>query len=181
MPPSQKPAFLGISQADLPLWVAWGLFLGSALAVGTALGFEHIGGYRPCPLCLLQRKAYYFTLVAAPLAIWAFFRNKRGVGLVLLALIGVGFVINAGLGAYHSGVEWHWWPGPDTCAGGAGVNLSGGNLLESLKETRVVRCDQAPWRFLGLSFAGYNFLISLGFAALAFLGVSLSLRAGRAA
>jgi disulfide bond formation protein DsbB len=37
-------------------------------------------------------------------------------------------------------------------------------------ETRVIRCDEAPWRFLGLSLAGYNALISLALAGLAALG-----------
>jgi disulfide bond formation protein DsbB len=30
-----------------------------------------------------------------------------------------------------------------------------------------VRCDEAAWRFLGLSLAGYNALISIGLAAIA--------------
>jgi disulfide bond formation protein DsbB len=30
-----------------------------------------------------------------------------------------------------------------------------------------VRCDEAAWRFLGLSLAGYNVLISLALAAIA--------------
>jgi disulfide bond formation protein DsbB len=33
-----------------------------------------------------------------------------------------------------------------------------------------VRCDEAAWRFLGLSLAGYNVLISLGLAAVALWG-----------
>jgi disulfide bond formation protein DsbB len=30
-----------------------------------------------------------------------------------------------------------------------------------LETTRVIRCDEAPWTFLGLSFAGWNVVISL--------------------
>jgi disulfide bond formation protein DsbB len=37
-----------------------------------------------------------------------------------------------------------------------------------------VRCDDAPWRFLGLSLAGYNVLISLALAAIAAWGVARS-------
>jgi disulfide bond formation protein DsbB len=33
-----------------------------------------------------------------------------------------------------------------------------------------VRCDEVQWRFLGLSLAGYNVLISLALAALALWG-----------
>jgi disulfide bond formation protein DsbB len=34
-------------------------------------------------------------------------------------------------------------------------------LLEKIETTRVVRCDEAQWRFLGLSFAGWNVITSL--------------------
>ena len=33
-------------------------------AIVTALGFEHIGGYTPCPLCLMERWAYYASIPA---------------------------------------------------------------------------------------------------------------------
>jgi disulfide bond formation protein DsbB len=32
---------------------------------------------------------------------------------------------------------------------------------------QVIRCDEAAWRFLGLSFAGWNVLISLLLSAIA--------------
>ena len=41
----------------------------------------------------------------------------------------------------------------------------------------VVRCDEAAWRFLGLSLAGYNALISLALAAIAISGVVMERRA----
>jgi disulfide bond formation protein DsbB len=40
-----------------------------------------------------------------------------------------------------------------------------------LQSIHVVRCDEAAWRFLGLSLAGYNVLISLALAAIAALGL----------
>jgi disulfide bond formation protein DsbB len=36
----------------------------------------------------------------------------------------------------------------------------------------VVRCDEAAWRFLGLSLAGYNVLISLALAGVALWGAN---------
>ncbi len=81
---------------------------------------------------------------------------------------------NAGLGTYHAGVEWGFWPGPTECTG-SGVNLgNAGNLLEQLDTVKVIRCDEVQWRFLGISLAGYNVLISLLMAVLALWG----LRAG---
>jgi disulfide bond formation protein DsbB len=45
-------------------------------------------------------------------------------------------------------------------------------LLDQLKLIHIVRCDEAAWRFLGLSLAGYNVLISLALAAVAGLGLA---------
>jgi disulfide bond formation protein DsbB len=91
--------------------------------------------------------------------------------LALLA-IAAAMVWNAGLGVYHSGVEWRWWPGPQDCAGTTPDFSSGGSLLDQINRTRVVRCDEAAWRFLGLSLAGYNVLISLALAAIALWGAA---------
>ncbi len=94
-------------------------------------------------------------------------------GLLLLALAALG---NAGLGAYHAGVEWGWWQGPTDCTGPVGNLGSAGSLLERLNTVKVIRCDEVQWRFLGLSLAGYNVLISLLMAAIAGWGIAGTLR-----
>ena len=57
-------------------------------------------------------------------------------------------------------------PGPVVDLGNAGT------LLQRLDTVKVIRCDEVQWRFLGLSLAGYNVLISLLMAAIAGCGVS---------
>jgi disulfide bond formation protein DsbB len=47
-----------------------------------------------------------------------------------------------------------------------------------LQSIHVVRCDEAAWRFLGISLAGYNVLISLLLAAIALYGILAWRRAG---
>ncbi|MBB4038401.1 disulfide bond formation protein DsbB [Microvirga flocculans] len=138
--------------------------LGAAATIGGALVFEHVLGYVPCKLCLIQRNPYY---IAMPLGLVAAFLPSRWTraGLWLLALI---FIVSAGLGAYHSGVEWGFFAGPSDCGGGAGAAAGNvGDFLNQLQSTRVVNCSEAAWRFLGLSLAGWNVLISLGLAAFA--------------
>ena len=71
----------------------------------------------------------------------------------------------------HAGVEWHWWQGPTDCSGPIVDLGSAGNLLARLDSVKVVRCDEVQWKFLGLSLAGYNVLISLLMAALAVRGI----------
>lgn len=151
------------------------LMFAAAGTVGVALGFEHLGGYSPCPLCLQERYAYY---AAVPLSFLALILGSTGqwraAGVIFL-LVTAGFLVNSGLGVYHSGVEWGWWPGPDTCAGGSLAPLGKGGLLESLQKTRVIRCDEAPWRFAGLSFAGWNAVISAFLAIVGAKTAALSL------
>ncbi len=139
----------------------------AAAALLAALYFQHQLGYQPCPLCLRQRVPYYLGI---PLALFLAFRGARmspvalRFGLLLLALM---FGANAALGLYHAGIEWKFWAGPSSCSAGA-AEISG-NLIDGLRGTRVVPCDQAPWRFVGLSFAGWSMAISAGLAALALL------------
>lgn len=140
----------------------------AALTVGGALIFEHGFGYVPCMLCLWGRWPYY---VGVPLALVAGLLAMRGAsGGAKIFLVGVGavFVASAGLAAYHAGVEWGFWPGPTSCAGANAAPSTAGGLLEQMRTTRIVPCDRAAWRLLGLSLAGYSALISLALAGLAF-------------
>lgn len=132
-----------------------------------AHGFELVGGYRPCPLCLMQRWAYYAAIPVLFLALVLTTAGQRRLAALAFVAVALAFLGNAGLGIYHAGVEWAFWPGPDTCAGAPQSLASGpGALLSSLETANVVRCDRAPWQFLGLSFAGWNVVLSgIGFAA----------------
>lgn len=143
------------------------LALATATIVG-AWGFEIIGGYKPCALCLQQRWAYYFSLPILALVSLRLYTGRADIDVVRWGFLAVmlAMLLNAGLGVYHSGVEWQWWAGPDACSTGAG--LSGG--LPDLTKARVINCSDAQWRFLGLSFAGWNVVISLVLAGLALTG-----------
>ncbi len=144
----------------------------AAVTLSGAWYFQLGLGIVPCPLCLEQRYAYYR---AGPLAALVAFGAARGAprqvvlaGLAILALVALA---NAWLGTYHAGVEWGFWKGPTDCTGPISNLGSAGNLLERLDSVKVVRCDEVQWRFLGLSLAGYNVLISLLMAAVAAWGL----------
>jgi disulfide bond formation protein DsbB len=138
----------------------------AAATVGGALVFEHGFGYVPCMLCLWERWPYY---IGAPLALLAVAFGTRG--RAPLALAGLLFAGGAVLSAYHAGVEWSFWPGPTSCAGADAAPTSAGGLLEQMRTTRIVPCDRAAWRLLGISLAGYSALISAALAAIAVWGV----------
>jgi len=149
----------------------------AAVTLAGAWFFQLVLDIRPCQLCLEQRYAYYLLI---PLGLVLALAAARGAprpvllaGLVIIALATLG---NAGLAAYHSGVEWGLWQGPTECTGPVGDLGSAGNLLQRLDSVKVVRCDEVQWRFLGLSLAGYNVLISLLMAAIAAWGAVRSTR-----
>src|SRR4051794_5968926 len=148
------------------------------LTIAGFFTFQYVLGYPPCPLCLEQRYAFY---VSVPLAAMILLRlsigfSRKVITLALLA-IAVAMLWNAGLGTYHSGVEWHWWQGPTECSGAVpNLNTGGGTILDLINKTRVVRCDEAAWRFLGLSLAGYNVLVSLFLACVAAWGAASAWR-----
>jgi disulfide bond formation protein DsbB len=148
----------------------------TVIAAATLAGawfFQLVLDIRPCPLCLEQRYAYYLAIPLAALTALAASRNAPRAlvlsGLLLLALAALG---NAVLGTYHAGVEWGFWQGPTDCTGPVGNLGSAGTLLERLDTAKVIRCDEVQWRFLGLSLAGYNVLISLLMAAIAGWGIA---------
>jgi disulfide bond formation protein DsbB len=161
----------------------------AAVAVGgaaTILGawfFQVVVGLKPCPLCLEERYVYYFGIPLAVLVLLGeSVGSSRKVLLGALAVIVAGMLWNAGLSTYHAGVEWKWWPGPPDCSGPLDpLGSAGGGLLHDLQSISVVRCDEAAWRFLGISLAGYDALISLGLAAAAAWGVWMGWRNARMA
>lgn len=147
------------------------LLVGMAATVGTALGFQHIGGYIPCKLCLEQRLPYYIGIPVMALGLLAGALKAPAVVTRGLLLAG-GLLMTWGLamGVYHSGVEWGWWQGPSDCGAVVAPSATGGSggVLDAIDAVIPPSCDQAAGRFLGLSFAGWNVVASLLLAAIAF-------------
>lgn len=162
--------------ADPALAGALVVALAGTATIAGAWFFELVIGLAPCPLCLEQRWPYYIGIpVAAATALAARRGAPRGLVAAGLAAVGLIFLYGAGLATYHAGVEWKWWLGPQACAG-APPAAAGGNLLQQLQTVTLVRCDEIPWQFLGLSLAGWNALISAGLAAVALIAAAASVR-----
>ena len=144
----------------------------SAATIAGAWFFQLVLEILPCPLCLEQRYAYYFEVPFAALLAFAAAKGApRGLVLAGLAILALAALGNAVFGAYHAGVEWGFWKGPTDCTG-TGFNLgNAGSLLDNLDKVKVIRCDEVQFRFLGISLAGYNALISLLMAAIAAWGI----------
>lgn len=148
------------------------LFIGMAGTVGTALAFEHWGGFMPCKLCLEQRTPYYIGIPLMAVAL-IFAKAKyapfimRGLLLIGALLMSYGLM----LAIFHTGVELKYWPGPADCSTASmSITTEAGSLLGNINKIRPAACDEAVGHFLGLSFPGWNIVASLLFAAIGFYG-----------
>lgn len=125
----------------------------------------------PCPLCLRQREVFWGAITVAAIGIglirfWPSDRLKITVNMILCLV----FLTGAVVAGYHTGVEWNWWEGPQSCSGGGAPdmtdNFQGLNLD---RKFATVSCSDAAWRMFGVSMAGYNTLISVALAAISAL------------
>lgn len=154
--------------------------LAFVLALATILGAwgsQLWGGLVPCELCLAQRQAYYWGLPVLALVLVLWNRLPLTVWYVGVALGALIFVWSAYMGAFHAGVEWGFWPGPTACTGsGTASGSLDFNQLATGTVERVVPCDEVQFRFLGLSLAGYNALISIAIVAMLVVAMLVQFR-----
>ena len=141
--------------------------------LGGALGSQYLGGLHPCEMCYWQRWPHGAAVALAALAFTAPADSSRSRLLTLLAALAI--AISGAIGVYHAGVEAKIFEGLTTCtalpAGGTTADL-----LKQITQAPLVRCDQVQFRFLGISMAGWNAILSLGGAAAV---VILGLRGAR--
>lgn len=131
---------------------ALALLLPLGLIAG-ALYSQYFRGLFPCEMCMWQRWPHYTAIALAALS---FMTRPFRDALVWLATLAI--AISGAIGAFHAGVEYRWWEGITQCA----THFGGGNALEAIMNAPLVRCDVAPWHFLGISLAGWNAILSLG-------------------
>ncbi len=154
----------------------------SALLLAGAHLFESFG-YAPCTLCLDQREAHWTALAIAVAGLVAQLgfkaRTVAGAAVGATALV---YAVSAGLAFFHAGVEFGYWPGPASCAA-VGPGVADPTDLENAlnAKTHGPSCEDAAWRFLGVSMAGYNLIFSAGLFALTLAAAPSATHAARAA
>ncbi|MCP9221796.1 disulfide bond formation protein B [Erythrobacter sp. LQ02-29] len=134
-----------------------------ALLLGGAYLSQYGFGLYPCEMCWWQRYPHFAAVAFGLLAFAA--APKR----LWIALAAVAILVSGAIGAYHAGVEYGWWEGHTACTG---VVAAGGDILNTLQDIPLVSCGQAQWTLLGISLAGWNFIVST-IAGLAILGLLL--------
>ncbi len=158
-----------LRRADL---IAALVFLLALATIVGAWGFQIIGGYLPCELCYQERIPYYvgipLALVAA-LSAWYGGPDWLTRGALLLAALV--FAWGTYLALYHTGAEYSWWPGPTDCSSAGGdTATSTEDLLKQIEKIQVVSCTEVTWRMFGLSFAGWNSVVSIVLTAASLFG-----------
>ena len=142
--------------------------------LGGALGSQYLGGLHPCEMCMWQRWPHAIAIVLALLAFSSPAESTPSRALVLLAALAI--AVSGCIGVYHAGVEAKIFEGFTQCTA-TGKGLSPSELLQEISHAPLVRCDEVQFRFLGISMAGWNAILSLGGATLI---VILTLRGRRA-
>jgi len=130
--------------------------------LGGALGSQYIGGLHPCEMCYWQRWPHAAAIVLASLAFTVQAEAPRARTLTLLAALAIG--VSGAIGVYHAGVEARIFEGFTQCTALA-TGGSAADMLRQISAAPLVRCDEVQFRFLGVSMAGWNAILSLGGAA----------------
>jgi disulfide bond formation protein DsbB len=150
-----------------------------ALALATPivlLGGAYLSQYGfglvPCEMCWWQRYPHFAALALALLAF-----ALPALAAPLTALSGLAILASGLIGAFHAGVEYHWWQGPAACT--ATGLADGTDPLAAIMAAPIVRCDVPQWQLFGVSLAGWNFLISSAAALAVLLLLAQSQRATR--
>ncbi len=132
--------------------------LGHIGLLGGAFLFQ-FAGYAPCPMCLWQRWPHAVAILFGVLALSSVAPRA------MAALAALAALTTSGIGAFHTGVEQGWWPGPSFCSGGGALSgMTGADLLSTDIADRVVMCTDIVWSLFGLSMAGWNAVLSFGLA-----------------
>jgi len=125
-----------------------------AILLATVWAMQIFGNYYPCDMCHWQRWPHYGALVVAALAILL---RSSPASRPLTVFAGLLIITSGLIGAFHAGVEYHWWQGPTHCSS---TVARGPDLLKAILAAPLVRCDTAAWTLFGISLAGYNFIVS---------------------
>lgn len=147
---------------DRVRWLA--LLLPGGLLAGAYIS-QYVFGLHPCEMCWWQRYPHF---AAVGIALLALLSGKAPFARILVALAAFAILTSGVIAGYHAGVEYGWWEGLTACTSTIG---SGGDIMKSVMDAPLIRCDVAPWTLFGISLAGFNFLLSAGGAIAILAGI----------
>ena len=133
-----------------------GILAFSILSLSIAYFIQYVLGHKPCNLCIIERIPYIAATILISLI---FILNKYQK--IISSLILIFFIFGAVVSFYHFGIEQGFFSESLVCDLGNSRPLNKEELLNQLKKTEIVSCKEVTFRFLGLSLATINTVISL--------------------
>ena len=128
----------------------------SILSLSIAYFIQYVLGHKPCNLCIIERVPYIAAIILISLV---FILNKYQK--IMSSLILIFFIFGAVVSFYHFGIEQCFFSESLVCDLGNSRSFNKEELLNQLKKTEIVSCKDVTFRFLGLSLATINTVISL--------------------
>ena len=125
-----------------------------------ALVSEHVFGFSPCSLCLLQR---YPHILVSITSVWLIFFKTHN--FFMYPLNTLTMILSIILASYHVGVEQSIFQGPQSCSSSSlslVSEISAEALLQEILNTSSVKCNEVTWSFMSLSMATWNLILSIG-------------------
>tara|TARA_B100001175_G_scaffold173765_1_gene147498 strand:+ start:32 stop:511 length:480 start_codon:yes stop_codon:yes gene_type:complete len=133
-----------------------GVLAFSILSLSIAYFIQYILGHKPCNLCLIERIPYLSAIILVALIFIVKRFEKIFSGIILIF-----FIFGAIISFYHVGIEQGFFSESLVCnLGNSGADLSKEQLLKQL-ENAPISCKEVTFRFLGLSLATINTIISI--------------------
>ena len=133
-----------------------GILAFSILSLSIAYFIQYVFGHKPCNLCIIERIPYIAAIILISL-IFILNRYQK----IISSLILIFFIFGAVVSFYHFGIEQGFFSESLVCDLGNSQPLNKEELLNQLKKTKIVSCKDVTFRFLGLSLATINTVISL--------------------
>ena len=138
-----------------------GILAFSILTLSIAYFIQYVLGHKPCNLCIIERIPYIAAIILISL-IFILNRYQK----IISSLILIFFIFGAVVSFYHFGIEQGFFSESLVCDLGNSQPLNKEDLLNQLKKTEIVSCKDVTFRFLGLSLATINTVISLIFSGI---------------
>jgi len=133
-----------------------GILVFSILSLSIAYFIQYALGHKPCNLCIIERIPYIVSIILISL-IFIFNKYQK----IFSSLILIFFVFGAVVSFYHFGIEQGFFNESLICELSNNNPLNKEELLNQLKKAEIISCKDVTFRFLGLSLATINTIISL--------------------
>ena len=133
-----------------------GILAFSILSLSIAYFIQYVLGHKPCNLCIIERIPYIAAIILISL-IFILNRYQK----IISSLILIFFIFGAVVSFYHFGIEQGFFSESLVCDLGNSQPMNKEELLNQLKKAEIVSCKDVTFRFLGLSLATINTIISI--------------------